>query len=89
MGDSYVRSLDHRICQILLSVIFSMVLNECMLVNRVYFLVQNRLKSKFSDLSVLQKDLLMQDWVFRLGVCPILGEKRAYIALHFGMYNNM
>ena len=34
---------------------------------RLYFMCQNRLKMGFSNLSVLQKGLLIQDWLFRLG----------------------
>ena len=31
-------------------------------------MIQNRLNLKFSNLSVLQKGLLIQDWGFRLGI---------------------
>ena len=38
-----------------------------------FFLPQKRLILKFSNLSVLQKGLLMQDWVFRLETLPNFG----------------
>jgi len=43
-----------------------------------FFWTKNRLMLKFLSLSVLHKGLLMQDWVFRLGLRHILTKYNMY-----------